>query len=357
MTKPILVAVHGMGSHTKTSFKNEVESTLNEAAKHYSFFNDDAGDKPPFSKKVTVEVIEYNSHFETVRERLQAGGSDLPDMLKGLNNKDSIYGILKNLDVDFKKDSFFNTHWLDVILYKFSIYGEMIRVKVAEDLVNKLIKYKKSSNPRDVHLLSHSLGTAVLHDTLHEMFTDGVISTGKVSIDDYQFDSLYTVSNVSRLIHASKHCYESLVKPEKGVCKKMINVAHRLDPISWPKRFDPKQDEPEWVSDLAYQYQLFRDIKTEAMTEANTHAITSYLANPKVYRDLFSTLFPLDFFPTPAEIVLADKAFSDTTLSGASKELGKVLKDTRLNEVTSVERLSKEFESFKKFWNDFNESA
>lgn len=355
MTKPILVAVHGMGTHSKASFKKEIVSTLDEASKHYSFFKNNAGGSLPFSKKVTVEVIEYNSHFEAVRKRLQAGGGDLSDMLKGLNNKDSIYKILKKLDVDFKQDSFFNTHWLDVILYKFSIYGEMIRVKVAEDLVDKLQKYKQSSNPRDVHLLSHSLGTAVLHDTLHEMFTDGVSSKGKVSIDDYQFDSLYTISNVSRLIHASRHCYESLVKPENGVCKQMINIAHRLDPISWPKRFDPKHDEPDWVSDLIYQLQLFRDIKTEAMTEANTHAITSYLANPKVYRDLFSTIFPLDFVPTPEEIAIADEKYIETTLRGASKELSKVLKDTRINEVTSVERLSKEYESFKQFWDNFTE--
>ena len=117
MTKPILVAVHGMGSHTKASFKQEIVSTLDEASKYYSFFKNNAGDNIPFSNKVTVEVIEYNSHFEAVRKRLQAGGSDLSDMLKGLNNKASIYKILKKLDVDFKQDSFFNTHWLDVILY------------------------------------------------------------------------------------------------------------------------------------------------------------------------------------------------------------------------------------------------
>ena len=352
MTKPVLVAVHGMGSHTKTSFKQEIVSTLDAASKHYSFFKN-----KPISKKVTVEIIEYNSYFEAVRERLQQGQGDLSVRLKGLKNKDDIYKILKKININFEKDSFFNTHWLDVILYKFSIYGEMIRVKVAEDLVDKLQKYKKSDNPRDVHLLSHSLGTAVLHDTLHEMFTDGVSRKGKVSIDDYQFDSLYTISNVSRLIHASKHCYESLVKPENGVCKQMINAAHRLDPISWPKRFDPQQDEQNWVSDSTYQYQLFRDIKTEAMTEANTHAITSYLANPKVYRDIFNTLFPFDFDPTAEEKAQADKSFIESTLQGVSSELAKVLKDTRINEVTSVERLSSEFDSYKKFWNNFTAST
>lgn len=357
MSKPVLIAVHGMGSHTKASFKEEVLSSLDEASKYYSFFKNNAGNDLPFSKKVTVDVIEYNSHFEAVREKLQNGSGVLSEMLKDLDGSDSIYKILKNLDVDFEKDSFLNTHWLDVLLYKFSIYGEKIRLDVAENLVDKLQKYKKASNPRGVHLLSHSLGTAVLHDTLHEMFTDGVSSKGKVSVDDYQFDSLYTVSNVSRLIHASRHPYQSLVKPENGVCKQMINISHRLDPISWPKRFDPKYDEPDWVADLIYQLQLFREIKIEAMTEANTHAITSYLANPKVYRDLFSTIFPLDFTPTPDEIALADDEYIKTTLKGASKELSMVLKDTRINEVTSVERLASEFESFKQFWEGFTEST
>jgi len=350
--KPVLIALHGMGAHTKESFQNEITSELDKAIKQFSFKDKQ---KLDFTSRANLEIVTYDQNFNKIRERLQKGGSDLSKLLKGLPSKDGIYKVLSKMDVNFAKNSFFNTHWLDVVLYK-EYWGEWVRNTVAEQLVRLMLKYSTAQNPHDVHLMGHSLGTAVLHDTLSELFTkdingkDGIEnkSNGGLSAQHFKFDSIYMIANVSRLIQGSKHPYESIVKPEGGICEYFANIFHKLDPITWPKKFDPRHDKEGWVSSMTYQLGFYSDIELEAITHYNTHAITHYLGNPKVYLDIFRSLFGSSFVPTESEIKKANTAFKNKTLKGASKKLGKAFKDTSIKDIESIERLAKELNEFDK---------
>ncbi len=350
--KPVLIAVHGMGEHTHTSFKKEIVDALNKHIKNYTFSD---GKKQSFTERATVEIVVYNKNFNTVRKRLQKAGTELSSLLKGSPKKDGLYKVLSKIDVNFAKNSFFNTHWLDVILYK-EYWGEWVRNTAADQIVGFMLKYCKPEAQHDIHLLGHSLGTAVLHDTLNELFSLGIngkgglenVSKGKLSAQFFKFDSIYMVANVSRLIHGSKHPYKTLVKPESGICEEFINIYHKLDPITWPKKFDPRHDELGWISAKGYQYGTYRDTELEAITHYDTHAITHYLDNPKTHLDLFETIFGSTFKPTEDELNDAKEAYNKRTLKGASSDVKSMIDKTELSSVESLERLAKSLEDFSK---------
>ena len=67
---------------------------------------------------------------------------------------------LSNID----DDDFFNTHWLDVFFYVFTEIGEHIRIRLGEQVADAVATVNGGASR--VHLLGHSLGCAVIHDTL-----------------------------------------------------------------------------------------------------------------------------------------------------------------------------------------------
>ncbi|MCP4390214.1 MAG: hypothetical protein GY802_18115, partial [Gammaproteobacteria bacterium] len=77
-------------------------------------------------------------------------------------------------EASLDSDDVIFTHWLDVILYKL-YFGEVVRIHVARKLGDIIAKNSTS----EIHILSHSLGTAVTHDTLSKIYNNDTLTTMK----------------------------------------------------------------------------------------------------------------------------------------------------------------------------------
>ena len=211
---------------------------------------------------------------------------------------------------------------LDVLLYRYTDVGEQIRVAVAKSIVEELIK---GSKPRAFHFIAHSLGTSVLHDTLHKMYSskpwrDKKKINSLFTPRNYTADSVMMVSNVSRVVQSFKQAYKSRVKPgTRGVCDSFLNINHKYDPFCQVMPFDP---DSEWRIG-----RNFEDLNPRLITDPNTHDLSHYLANPSVHVPVFKQLFGNDSI-TAAQAGKALGAYKPKSLNNSVTQLRLELEET-----------------------------
>lgn len=341
MAKPIVVLVHGMGNHTppkpssheRGSFGKECIDTFNTALQMYPSLQSSR-----IEDSVNFVEIHYNHLFDTFRQEMAENGQKFEGLLKGAGATTplgSIPGLVKaviGFEASLDSDDFIYTHWLDVILYKL-YFGEVVRIHVARKLGDIIAKNSAS----DIHILSHSLGTAVTHDTLSKIYSSSYADDDEIadlSPVTHKLASVWQIANVSRLANSILKIsdpYRSLVKPgTEGVTSTMMNIHHKLDPFSLMKKF-ARQDNGKWIPKKVYR-RAYLDIETRDITQANTHSITQYLHDPAVHIYLLNRLgIPL---PPQKQLDDAVKAYSEILLSDAKAKLEARLK-ARLAEVTT----------------------
>lgn len=357
MSKPLFLALHGMGEHTAESLTKEIVEPLDAAAAHFTCI----GGK--FSDKVEIVPIAYNDEWNDIRTRLSKNAGSVSDRLSGIEGIGGIVGIITELESEFGDDSRLYTHWLDVILY-LTFYGRKVQVKVARAILDNLIKVKQHILP--IHIMGHSLGTAVLHDTLHKLLQNDFTEEEQVAVglDEHQvdpagnqFNSIYMVANVSRLLKAGKHPYMSVVKPgQGGICHQMVNVHHAIDPFTWPFPFKPPMD-GSWVSTEDLGRRIFRNTKIEEVTEFNVHGLSHYLANPTVYEDIFATVLQMDFMPKGSEINTAREAFKQKTIQDGYQKVEAAAKAAEFKDFDSLKDFYKAGEKFLKMVDELIKQA
>ena len=126
---------------------------------------------------------------------------------------------INQLEATLSKDSFFTTHWLDVILYYLTLLCEPVRLKVAEVVAARIAEVGGAN----VHVLAHSLGTAVVHDALAKTYGPDNLtaSTGKVlnlSPIEHRLGGVHMVANVSRALQTFVKVGSSIVRPGELGC-------------------------------------------------------------------------------------------------------------------------------------------
>jgi len=345
MVKPLFLAVHGMGDHTAKDLKENVLTPLDKATEYYSSLE-------KFSDSVEFVPITYDEEWNEIRKRLADNAGTVEERLSGLGGAAQIANKLNEFEAKFGKDSFFYTHWLDVILYR-TFYGEMVRVKVAKAILDNLIKAKSEQRP--IHILAHSLGTAVVHDTLHKLYQNDFTQKEKakagldkhqVDPEENQLDSIFLIANVSRIVGGGKDPYQSVVKPGTGgICHQMVNVRHVLDPFTLPKPFNPPVN-GSWVPTPDLANKVFRLIETKAVTDFNVHSLSHYLSNPSVHDDVFSTVFGRKFKPTSEEKEKARRDFDGTTIQGGFEKVKAAADALDIKNADSIEQFVEEGEKF-----------
>lgn len=328
MAKPIVVLVHGMGNHTppkpssheRGSFGKECIATFNTALQMYPSLQSSR-----IEDSVNFVEIHYNHLFDIFRQEMAENGQKFEGLLKGAGAATplgSIPGLVKaviGFESSLDSDDFIYTHWLDVILYKL-YFGEVVRIHVARKLGDIIAKNSTS----DIHILSHSLGTAVTHDTLSKIYSNSYADDDEIadlSPVTHKLASVWQIANVSRLANSILKIsdpYKSLVKPgAQGVTSTMMNIHHRLDPFTLMKKF-ARQDNGKWVPKNIYR-SSYLDIETSDITQANTHSITQYLHDPAVHLKLFRRLgIPR---PPKKQRNEARKAYGEMLLDAAKVEL------------------------------------
>lgn len=335
MSKPIVVLIHGMGNHTapnkttgeKGSFGVECVDTLNKALQMYPSF----GNKNIESEVSFVE-IHYNNIFDIARNEMAQNAKSISDFIKlsgsPISNIPNLVESLIDFESSLGSDKSFYTHWLDVILYKL-YFGEFVRTKVAMEIGEILTK----NNARDIHIIAHSLGTAVIHDTLHKIYSFGYQDNDDIADlhpTTHKIKSLWQIANVSRLANSIltiEDPYKSIVRPGAGgIVTNMKNIHHEWDPFTWPKKFVRKND-GNWLPTNTYKSK-YQDIETKIITQLNTHSITQYLHDPDVHLFLFKTL-KLDL-PTRTEVSKAKEDYKKLLLTDAEQKLKNKLLDVKV---------------------------
>lgn len=302
--------VHGVGNHTEDSFKDEVTATLGVALAHYREKPNDMSTSEFLAQYVDIQCIDYNYIFKRIYDRHVAVSEDLNGTsfaaLSALTAK------LTDIYTGLSDDGFITSHVFDALLYQ-SFVKEAIDCAVAAKL-GKILSDAYNQSQYKIHILGHSLGTAVVHNVLHKSFKHALSLSdidGAVRQDeDYQnlellnqhnkFYSITTVANCAPWFqHAISPIETGCVKPgNSGCCDFYLDLHHHLDPVCAVNKFDVgtwSSDDKESYkkvsfSDVVNVGKLNSELGSGSFSVADIHSIQHYLSYPKCHAALFDQL-------------------------------------------------------------------
>ena len=287
MNKPMVLVIHGMGTHQPGETKKMVIDGLNNAAKNFNLENFDINDKVEFFQ------FNYSSFLDEIRLKDAAYANEITahlSFLQGKNLGEKAVTDLTEFFADFDEDKMFYTHWMDVIYYGLMYWGEKIRVDLAKQLNDLMIERKLNNRP--LHIVSHSLGTAVLHDTLAKIYRNDVdlyTSVPQLDANRFKIQSIWTVANVSRMLNLLNDIADpnhSIVNSDDSGCAEYFyNVRNEFDPFTWIKQYDREITNGELI-----------EIKT--VRKLNTHDLQEYMEAPDTAWYFFQRVLGINV-PTP----------------------------------------------------------
>lgn len=341
MANPVLIIVHGMGKHTKESFKKEF---IDGSCWALNLYSDYAGKSP--NDYVDIVPISYNEIFDDHRDRVANQASPLSERLQAIAGMkgtvlSKAIASLNNIDVEINNDEHFKTHWLDVLLYRFTTLGEVARIRLGAE-ISKAVGTVYGGAER-VHVLGHSLGCAVVHDCLAKLYDKDyrLGDLDNLSTRMHKLGSVHLVANTSRVLESFIKVNRSVVRPgPRGCTNYYREYRHSLDPITWAKPFNPT-DNGNWISTSSMHYDLYKLLPTTSITNehGNTHNIQHYLANPLVHQQLFERVFGIRF--TAVQLEEGHQNYIQNTLSGVADNLQDSLEQLRELNLENVQGLIK----------------
>lgn len=299
MGKPILVVVHGIGEHTGGTVASTVNTAATNALKNYTFWNK----AKEFKDYVNIIGIGYDDIFEKERKLIESSAKTFRESLQGMSFTDE---MIKKLEA-VAEDNFFNTHVLDVIFYA-GLHCEQVRARVLAPIAEALRARE------DVHVLAHSMGTAVVHDALHKGYTGGFEGKKNSKLDPHihKLKSLWMVANTSQMffdwnpLKTNTNPQASKVNPsisDSGGVLEFYNISHQYDLVGQAREFKAPSS---WVKfdGTKRQTHFFRHIETDDFyTTKNPHDLAQYIQDPKVSPAFLKALIPSRAFdPSQKEI-------------------------------------------------------
>ena len=288
-----LFLVHGMGvsGENASAWSAPWEAALRKLMAHYK---SRAG--ITFPDDLILAPITYGDALDQWRDRWNKAAGDIEKQLgdngisapKGL---DSALAALKKAG----KGQFFWTHWMQVILFRFSLIARTeVLARVTSQLQTQITEARAKDPFATFHVLAHSLGTAVIQQTLQRMADPKVPPAEGGFAGLFTISSLFMVANVSRtLSDPPDDVYSSLASPQAlGVppdrcVQKYVDVRHHLDPIPQVIPFEPK-----WaLGNLDFdpvEFSEFYDLKDFPSV---VHNMLHYLKSPALHQRLLSSVF------------------------------------------------------------------
>lgn len=279
MSKHLIFFIHGMGQHGE-DWSQAAQAGLKAAYASYPELKD-----LPFDEHFECIELVYDWVFEEFRKKMKADALNHALLMGNEGLPPELVSTLININASLSKNTFFSTHILDVLFYRFL---SLARRPVLESLNEQIIDHLSAANQKGSvkwSVVAHSLGTAVAHDLLHAMFNPNGPSMG-LTANTFPPHAALFAANVSRLLERDIKAYESVVRPSQGrktgVLQYFLNASHKLDPFTKPKAFNPEYD---WLDAQTRQLASPRYLQLEIseVLEANVHSLTHYLANPGVH--------------------------------------------------------------------------
>lgn len=349
MSKPKLIIVHGMGQHTKESFKKEF---IDGCKWVFDLYPGYTGKSP--EEYVEIIPVAYNDIFDEHREKMSNRATPILERLQSIPDMEGSFlsdaaNKITDIESEINDDDFFKTHWLDVLLYRFTTLGEVVRIRLASE-ISKAVGTVNGGG-KQVHVLGHSLGTAVVHDCLAKLYDDDYKLGDLNNLSDvmHKLGSVHMVANTSRVLESFVNVSTSIVKPGPGGCTfKYREYRHILDPITWPKSFNPT-DNGGWISNDSWFFKRYDLLTPSSITNqhGNTHNIQHYLANPLVHQQLFKTVF--DIALTDEQKLEGHDKFVGLTLASVAEDLQESLDDLKTINIENIKGLIKAANTLKDF--------
>jgi hypothetical protein len=242
-----------------------------------------------FQERIQTVPLRYDNVFRETLQEWADNNETLGQHADGLG-ADVITRLTGWLDND-DLTTFAWTHAADVLLYRgSSLMRERVKVHVANQLATAIHDAIQADDSWSV--LAHSLGTSVLMDSLHALFTHEFPGLpGGFNPQNAQANLVMMVANVSRVLQTTPAAYDSTVKPgvpgaaDRG-CQLYLNAAHSLDPFLVPKPFDPER----WPDQDPVPNALYKRIGLSHIHQANVHDLEHYLEHPALHIPLFRAL-------------------------------------------------------------------
>jgi hypothetical protein len=349
MSKPKLIIVHGMGQHTEESFKKEFIDGCKWAFDLYPGYN---GKSP--EDYIEIVPVAYNDIFDEYREKMANRATPIHERLQFIPDMSGSFlsdatNAIAEIESEINDDDFFKTHWLDVLLYRFTTLGEAVRIRLGAK-ISSAVGTVNGGGQR-VHVLGHSLGTAVVHDCLAKLYDDGYVLGDLKNLSDvnHKLGSVHMIANTSRVLESFVNVNKSIVKPGPSGCTYTYReYRHKLDPITWPKSFNPT-DNGSWISNDSWFFKRYELLTPSSITSqhGNTHNIQHYLANPLVHQQLFKKVFSLEL--TDEQKLEGHDRYVGFTLAGVADDLDKALEELKTINIENVKGLIKTVNILKDF--------
>jgi hypothetical protein len=295
MQERIIFMIHGMGDQDATwhqasaaALRSRYENPI-YTHREYDFLS-----------RYRVLPLSYYDILERYRKQWAEGPQQILDLLGGdeffkesipanerSSTLDSIYDSVETVRAG---DSFFWTHILDVLLYRFSIIVRAeVNLEVGKQIAQGLDDYP---NRHSWSIVARSLGTSVIHNVLNALYTeDTFLDRPRLRPDHTRPLVLAMVANVSRVLQLPNlKVLRSPVRPgglaEGALCWHYLNCRHKYDPLTWFKPFDP--DDGLWLDALGQSRYIHA--RPEIMKQLNVHDCIHYLNDPDVHVPLFRML-------------------------------------------------------------------
>ncbi len=310
MADHIIFLLHGMGTYD-AGWHDKWVQVIGDAYARYPALQEKSFDVQFEFVPITYDVI-FRKLVDTWQEEANKFADAGVDLKEFAGAVDWLKGAGK-IDGNFKW-----THATDVLLYRLSnIVRNDVCALVALEIKKKTVQI--SSGVR-WSIIGHSLGTAVLHDTLTRLFANE-----SAWLKDTPPHLVMMVANVSQVLQqvagipqgVEANVLKSPVQPGIG-CNYFLNAEHPLDPFVWPRRFHPltwpsrpirEMNPPRYIHSFDSDI-LHRSYQLDHIHDWDVHAFEHYLVSPKVHVPMFRMLMGRDSYITPQEEQSARDRFS-----------------------------------------------
>jgi hypothetical protein len=261
MAKNHVLLIHGIGTHSK-GWSAGWQQCLRENAELFDPYSDDPG---AFDADVAFAEITYDQVFEQgFRQRWQSLAGALADAALPSAIRTVFSELAQSPDARLPHSVW--THGLDAILwYAVAQARQAVIAEVALQLAEALRRAQRDE--ADVHILCHSLGTSVAHDTLLCLAAaPDTRNAFDPKLGGQRWASYVTVANVSRVMGALASPSDDLdvaaFRPHNSRVQGKDLVATFVNPRRfkpewpsppyWPIEVD-RFDEPAHIHDLETQ--------------------------------------------------------------------------------------------------------